>query len=448
MIDDHAGGGQSLGRVDLLLRDATVVDPDGLRTGVDIAIGDGRIEHVTATGTNLDRAVETVDCRSALVIPAYANIHHHFATGLLRGSPAPSVPTRTQKERLERVIWPFAQRLTQDDVRIAVRASLLEATAAGTGTIIDHHVSGSCIPGVLDVIAEEVVASGLRGILCYEVTDRDGPAIAAAGLAETKRFLRALPSADQQLAGMVGLHAMSTVGPETLDRAVTLAGECAAGLHLHVGEAAHDNDDSVVRFGARPVARLAAAGALTSRTLAAHAIHVTEEEARILGERQVLIAHNPRSNASNGVGLTDLSRLAAAGCTIGVGGDGFTQDIRGDVALIAPLQRLERRDPTVFSPREVVAVGVEGNAEMVQRLSGWRIGRIAAGFLADLLILEYEPVVPLMPQNALWHIAAGFPGATVRTMWVGGVPVLRDGCFVRLDAERIRAETARWYRRN
>jgi cytosine/adenosine deaminase-related metal-dependent hydrolase len=448
MIDDHAGGGQSLRRVDLLLRNATVVDPEGLRTGVDIAIGDGRIERVTATGASLDRPVETFDCRGAVVIPAYANIHHHFATGLLRGAPAPSVPIRNQRERLERVIWPFAQRLTHADVRMAVRASLLEATMAGTATIIDHHVSGSCIAGVLDVIAEDVVASGLRGILCYEVTDRDGPAIAEAGLVETKRFLLALTSADRQLAGMVGLHAMSTVGPETLDRAVALAAEGATGLHLHVGEAPHDNDDSMARFGGRPVARLEAAGALTSRTLVAHAIHLTEDEARVLGERQVLIAHNPRSNASNGVGLTDLPRLAAAGCTIGVGGDGFTQDIRGDLALVAPLQRLERRDPAVLPPKDVVAIGSEGNAEFLHRLAGWRIGRIAAGFLADLMVLNYEPVVPLMAQNALWHVAAGFPGATVRTMWVGGVPVLRDGCFVRLDAERIRAETERWYRRN
>ena len=431
---------------DLVLRNATVVDMDGLRPGLDIEVRGSEIARVGTTQQTGEGTATVVNCRGVLIVPAYANVHHHFATGLLRGAPAPPVPTRNQKERLERVVWPFERRLMQRDVRIAVRSGLLEAATAGTAAVIDHHVSSGCIAGVLDVIAEEVEASGLRAILCYEVTDRDGPAVAHAGLAETKRFLLGIESGGGRLAGMVGLHAMATVGPDTLARAVDLAEQFETGLHLHLAESVHDNADSVAQYAARPVTRLATGGGLTPRTLAAHAVHITGDEAALLGENDVLIAHNPRSNAANGVGTTDLPRLAGVGCTLGLGGDGFTQDIRGDFGLIALLQRHERRDPTALPPRSVVDIGVDGNAAILRRLAGWQTGRIAPGYLADVVMLNYQPTVPLLPDNALWHQAAGFPGATVEGMWVGGSPILRDGSVVRLDAERIRHETSQCFR--
>lgn len=440
MVDDKESE-RALPRVDLLLRNATVVDPAGLQEGVDIAVRNGHVHSVSPTGPVVVEPDETIDCHGAVVIPAFANIHHHFATGLLRGAPAPQNPARNQKERLERVIWPFERGLTHADVRTAVRAGLLEATLVGTSTIVDHHVSSNCIPGVLDVIAEEVEASGLRAILCYEVTDRDGSAVATAGLAESERFLASPRPVHARIAGMVGLHAMSTVGPETLKRAVALAERFGAGLHLHLAESPHDNKESVARYGGRAVGRLEAVGALISRTLAAHAIHLEEDEKRLLGERDVMVAHNPRSNASNGVGVTDLPMLATSGCTIGLGGDGFTQDMRADFSLVPLLQRLERRDPTAIPPRSVVDIGIQGSAEVLRRQAGWRVGFIAPGYLADVVMLQYTPAVPLEPHTVMWHLATGFPGAVTRGMWINGTPVLRDGALVRLDAEKIRYET-------
>jgi cytosine/adenosine deaminase-related metal-dependent hydrolase len=425
-------------RADLVLTNAAILDGDGLRAGQHIATANGEIVAVGDLATI--EAAETVDCSGLLIAPGFVNAHHHFATGFLRGAPALARPPRNQRERLEQVIWPFERRLTHADVRAAVGAGLLEAIAAGTTTVIDHHVSAGCIPGVLDVIAEAVQASGVRGIVCYEITDRDGKAVAAPGVAENERFLAG--SLPERVAGMVGLHAMSTVGPESLTRAVALAERYGTGLHLHLGEAVHDNEDSVSRFGARPVARLDAAGGLTPRTLAAHAIHVTEEEALLLGERGVMVAHLPRSNAANGVGVADLPRLQAAGCLIGLGGDGFTQDIRAELPLAPLLQRQERRDPTVFPPRTIVGIGVKGSARIVERIAGWRVGRVAPGRAADLVALRYEPIAPLLAENALWHLAAGLPGAAVRDVWIDGQAVMRNGAFLTLDAERIRSEAA------
>ena len=428
---------------DLVLAGTTVLDLFGLRRHVDVQIRNGVIECVgPANKTGHRRAGETIDYRDGLILPAYTNAHHHFATGLLRLEP-PGPSTASQRERLERFIWPFERRLSREDVRLAVQAGLAEAIRAGTTTIIDHHVSGGCTPGILDVIAEEVIASGARAILCYEVSDRDGPAIAAAALAENERFLRSLDSTDGLL-DMVGLHAMSTVGPESLARAIELAQRFSVGLHLHLAESDHDNADSVSRYGKRPVARLAAVRALDAPTLAAHAIHVTPDEVGTLAEHGVVVAHCPRSNDANGVGLINLEGFHAAGILTGLGGDGFTPDMRAEVDLLPLLQRQEQRRSTALPIPRQLEIAIDGSAAIVKQLTGWRTGRVEPGYQADLLGLRYDPVIPLVEQTAMWHYSRGFPGGTLRDVWSRGRRLLQAGQLQTLDEERIGDDLRRY----
>lgn len=438
-----SAAGESDEPADLVLAGATVLDLSGLRRDVDVQIRNGVIDRVGPANENRRRAGAVIDYRDGLIVPAYTNAHHHFATGLLRLEP-PGPVTGNQRERLERVIWPFERRLSREDVRLAVQAGLAEAIRAGTTTIIDHHVSGGCIPGILDVIAEEVVASGAQAILCYEVSDRDGPTTAAAALAENERFLQSLGGTHGGLRGLVGLHAMSTVGPESLARAVELANRHGVGLHLHLAESDHDNGDSLARYGQRPVARLAAAGALVARTLAAHAIHLTPDEVATLAEHEAMVAHCPRSNASNGVGLINLDAYQAAGILTGLGGDGFTQDMRAEVDLLPLLQRQDQRRSAALPMPAQLGTAIDGSAAIVNRIAGWRTGRVEPGFQADLLGLWYDPLIPLVEETALWHYSRGFPGGVVRDVWSRGRRLLHAGQLQTLDEARIRDHLRRY----
>ena len=68
-----------------------------------------------------------------------------------------------------------------------------------------------------DLIADAVDKSGLRGVLCYEVTDRDGVDKANAGINENVRFLKRLASnPNPRLAATFGLHASLTLSGATL----------------------------------------------------------------------------------------------------------------------------------------------------------------------------------------------------------------------------------------
>ncbi len=428
---------------DLVWRNATILDPRGVRPAVDIIVRGGIIDRIVPTGADHHASVRIVECHGRIIIPAFANIHHHFYSAFLRGAPALSTPPRDQRERLERLVWPYERTLGRDDVRLAVRFGVYEAVIAGTTMIVDHHVSAGCVDGILDVIAEEVSTAGLRAVLCYEITDRDGEQTARAGLRETERFLSAPGGRRGQITAMVGLHAMSTIGRETLAEAVAIAQRYAVGIHLHVGESAHDNDLSIARYGGRPLARLDQSRALNSQSLIAHAIHVTDEEVALLARNDVMVAHNPRSNASNGVGPTDLAALEHAGITVGIGGDGLTQDIRAELPLTTLLQRQGFRNPRALPPKSTLDLGITGNSAIVERLCGWKMGLIHPGYCADVIVLDGEPIIPMTTHNALWSLASGLPELRVRDVYVGAQPVLDAGLPATLDAERLRYDMRR-----
>ena len=165
--------------------------------------------------------------------------------------------------------------LDDDGVLSSALVCLVDAIRNGTTTLFDHHASPVHIDGSLDIIAGAVEAAGLRAVLCYEVTDRNGPEGAAAGIAENVRFIKAQrarrarsgdrpeQSGDRpeqvMLSGLFGLHASLSLSDETLAQCVAEAEALGdVGFHVHAAEGPADQEDSLAKYGLRTVDRLRA----------------------------------------------------------------------------------------------------------------------------------------------------------------------------------------------
>ena len=133
----------------------------------------------------------------------------------------------------------------------------LDALLAGTTTVIDHHASPNFIDGSLDVIADALAELGLRSVLCYEVTDRDGAERAAAGL---KRTSGSQPHRRPLARGMIGAHASFTLSDPTLEACAARPPTPAYGVHIHVAEDAADQADAAALHRCRVVQRLSRGG--------------------------------------------------------------------------------------------------------------------------------------------------------------------------------------------
>jgi putative selenium metabolism protein SsnA len=318
----------------------------------------------------------------------------------------------------------------------------VDAIRHGTTTLFDHHASPNAIDGSLDVIADAVQKSGLRAVLCYEVTDRDGPVKARAGITENVRFLdrtRGGKEADGRITGTFGLHASLTLSDATLE-SCREAVPPDVGFHIHVAEHEADEDDSLAKSGKRAVDRLAQFGILGPRTIVAHAVHIDAAETALLASSNTWVSHQPRSNMNNGVGAADVESLLRAGVQVCVGTDGFQHAMWDEWKAAYLLQKVWHRDPRRLDGFDVIRVGVDNNARLASLFfPETPMGRLEPGYAADLIFVDYHPFTPLNDGNLPWHILFGFHESMVTTTIVAGKVLMKDRKLLTLDEESITA---------
>jgi putative selenium metabolism protein SsnA len=387
---------------------------------------------------------EKIDAGGQYVMPGNICAHTHFYGAYARGMAIPGNPPKDFPEILEKLWWPLDKALDEDSVRLSALVHLVDAIKHGTTTLIDHHASPNFIHGSLDVIAEAVDQSGLRGVLCYEVTDRDGMDKAEAGIAENTRFMQRLREekvADGRLAATFGLHASLTLSDETLDACVAAAEE-ESGFHLHVAEHEVDEYDSLYKSGLRVVDRLHKHGLLGPRSILVHGVHIDAAEMALLAETDTWLTHQPRSNMNNGVGLPQVEAIMRMGVKVCLGNDGFPQDMWTEWKTAYLAHKLWHRDPRRMDGMDVVQMAIYNNADLARVFfPDAPLGIISPGAYADLIFVDYHPNTPLTAGNLPWHILFGFQESMVTSTMVAGEFLMRDRKLLTLDETQIGKES-------
>ena len=401
-------------------------------------------ERIAAIGARADLEAqnpraEIVDARGQYVMPGGICAHTHFYGAYARGMAIPGAPPRDFPEILRRLWWPLDKALDRESVRASALVCLVDAIKHGTTSLVDHHASPNFIAGSLDVIGAAVDAAGLRAVLAYEVTDRDGMEKMRAAIAENTRFLRAA-SDHPRLRGSFGLHASLTLNDESL-RACADAVPDDGGFHIHVAEHEADEEDSLRRSGLRVVERLEHFGIWRDSTIAAHCVHIDEAERDILLDRGVWVSHQPRSNMNNGVGAADIDSLLAAGVKLCLGNDGFSNNMWAEWKAAYLLHKVANRDPRRADGMSIAQMAWHNNARLMQRyFPGETIGELSPGAVADLIFVDYQPYTPLNAGNLPWHLLFGFEASMVTTTICAGRILMRDRQLLTLDEAEIAAE--------
>ncbi len=418
--------------------------PNQVLEGQALWISEGLIAEVGPQADLIARHpdAERLDARGQYIMPGNICAHTHFYGAYARGMAIPGPAPKDFPEILEKLWWPLDRALRMDDVRASAEVMLVDAIKHGTTTLIDHHASPNAIEGSLDTIAEAVDRSGLRAVLCYEVTDRNGLDGARRGIDENMRFIKEHSSGgsgSSKMAALFGLHASLTLSDETLD-ACRAAAPKGTGFHIHVAEHEADEYDSLAKSGLRVVDRLHRRGILGPRTIVAHAVHVDAREAGLLADSGTWVTHQPRSNMNNGVGVAEVESLMRLGVPVCMGTDGFSHTMWVEWKTTYLLHKVWHRDPRRMNGMDVVAMGVYNNAALAGGFFPQAaLGVIKPGAHADLIFVDYQPHTPLTSDNVPWHIIFGFHESMVTTTIVAGQVLMRDRQLLTLDEEAIAA---------
>ncbi len=389
---------------------------------------------------------ERLDAHGQYVMPGNICAHTHFYGAFARGMPIPGSPAKDFPEILGKLWWPLDKALTPPDVRASALVMLIDAIQHGTTTLIDHHASPNAIAGSLDIIADAVDQSGLRAVLCYEVTDRDGEARSQGGIAENIRFLertRRETVAGGRVAATFGMHASLTLSDATLD-ACRQAVPAGVGFHLHVAEHDVDEYDSLAKSGMRVVDRLHKHDLLGPQSIIVHAVHVDAREIELLAETGSWVTHQPRSNMNNGVGVSQLESMLRAGVPVCLGTDGFSSTMWVEWKFTYLLQKVWNRDPRRMPGGEVARMAIYNNARLAGSFFPQSpLGVLSPGAYADIILVDYHPHTPLTAGNLPWQIIFGFHESMVTTTMVAGRVLMRDRQILTLDVDAITAEARR-----
>ncbi len=413
----------------MILTGATVVSSlDPVRiVQADLHVQDGRI----APSGGRERR----DCSGCLVVPGNVCAHTHLYSALARGMPYKLEPPSNFVQILQRVWWRLDRALDEDAVRASALVGGMEALLSGTTTLVDHHASPNAIDGSLDVIEESLRSLGVRSVLCYETSDRDGPERARAGVEENRRFLDRVRREQLPLArGLVGAHASFTLSDGTLAACAEAAHEFEVGVHVHAAEDDADERDAVERYGLRVADRLARAGALDERALLAHGVHLDNEEIRLVRAANASVAHNARSNMNNAIGR---GRLDALGQRVALGTDGIGSDMFEESRTA--YFRLREEDRGIGSDWPLRRLAESA------RLAGRAfdeplLGTLEPGAPADLVVLDYAAPAPVHEGTFPGHWVFGLSARTVRDVMVGGEWVVLDRRLTRVDQRELAAE--------
>lgn len=426
-------------------RIATLGDRGAVLEGHGILIEGGLVSKIAPVESFAQLEVPVLDARSKLVLPGLINAHMHFYSTFARGLYKVK-PSGNFNEILENLWWKLDKLLTLDGVYVSALIALLDGIRKGTTTFIDHHASPYALRGSLARISQAVTESGLRASLCYEVSDRDGPQIAEDGIAENTEFIRECKrraaAGDTSQRALFGLHASFTLSDKTLSKAAEKGAELGSGFHVHVAEAASDEEHCRKNHSVPIVERFKRAGILGPDSIFAHGVHLSESEIEQIAASGTNVVHNPQSNMNNGVGVADIINMTEKGVRVGLGTDAMTCNMFEEVRVATWLQKLNRRNPGVGFC-EALGTLFNNNAKIADRYwDGSKLGRIEEGAAADLILVDYDPATPFDSRSLMGHLCFGVAESAVDTTIVGGRILMRNKKLeLDIDEERLAARS-------
>jgi 5-methylthioadenosine/S-adenosylhomocysteine deaminase len=397
----------------------------GLIAGGDVLIVGDRI---AAVGQGLDGSgARIVDATGKIVLPGFVDVHNHLWQSLIRGCGT----SLAVGDWLQTCVFPVGRlNVTAQEAYAVVRLSTLDLLSAGVTTVVDwsHAFSPDFARGNLQALLD----SGLRFAFAY----RGRPEHAEDMWALKRDLIDPHSRASFQIAGVHPRMDAEVVN--TLRKMSDLADEMDVKLHVHLLESEHERPQD-------PIRALDLAGALGPRLIAAHAVHVSDEEIKLLASRGVHLAHCPLSNMRLASGIMRLGAIRAQGIRVGLGLDGGTNDtsdmfntMRAAVGLQRALTRNPAAYPTVAAALQLATIGAAEVLEMATH-----IGSLAPGKKADIIVLDPDTLNFAPRVDEVSQVVFNAQPSNVEWVFVGGRVLKERGNLVGVDAKAVMADANR-----
>lgn len=382
---------------------------------IDIAIDGGRI---VAIGHDIlpDHFREIVEGQGKLAMPGLINAHTHIAMSLFRNyaDDLPFWPWLTEK------IWPIEEKLTAQDVYDGSVLSIAEMIRSGITTFSDMYF-------FMDEVAKAVDSIGIRANLSRGLTGNleNGKLKLEDGLK-----LATMHHGGSRGRIMVDLapHAPYTCDPDFIKSIIEASKPMNLRLHVHLSESAQEVEESYQKFGKSPIKHVADLGLFSRPTMAAHCVHLSEEDLDILASNNVSVLYNPGSNLKLANGFAPVHKMLERGINVALGTDGASSNnnlnLFEEIHLAALLTKGVTGDSTAVSAYQALEMATVGGARALGLEDS--IGTLELGKKADLILIDLSKPHFYPRFNLVSSLVYSANAADVASVMVDGRWLMQD----------------------
>ena len=378
-----------------------------------------------------------IDGKGQLLLPNFVCAHSHIYSIFARGLALPFNPKNFQ-EILDQMWWKLDSQIDNDITYYSGIAAGSEFLLNGVSTVIDHHASGTEIIGSLNSLKKALVNTlHMRSILCFESSDRY-PINDC--VKENVSF--ATKNHNEHVSGLFGMHASMSLSSESYKLISKKKKEIP--IHIHVAESEMDEEDSYAKYNMNIISRLDKYNLINKDSLIVHGVCITDDELKIIKDKEAYMVVNTTSNLNNAVGIPDINKYLEYKIPVMIGNDGLSSSMATEYLNAYYLTHLKNNSPTSMNLGHILDI-INNAYQYVGRRLGIKIGKIQESFVSDFLLVPYTPFTEMNSSNAFGHVFFGlYPNFRPNDVYVDGVRLVRNG---ELTSKKAKEEllTARKY---
>jgi 5-methylthioadenosine/S-adenosylhomocysteine deaminase len=411
----------------LLIKNTTILSDEIIKGS--ILIVDDKIQEVSDK-LSVNDADKIIDGTNKITMPGLINTHSHVAMTLLRGVG----DDQDLQTWLNEYIWPREANLNDDLVYAGSKLAMAEMIKTGTTTFNDMYF-------YMEQTAKAVKESGMRSVLGYGMIDLFDEEKRKTEIQETKKLIKNCHNtADGKITVAVSPHAPYTCSEDILREAKEIANKNNLKLHIHVSETKQEVEDLKKEKNQTPFEYLDNIGLLDENTIAAHGVWTTDDEMKILKEKQVSIAHNPSSNMKLASGIAPITKYMDNNINVSLGTDGVSSnnnlDMFSEVKLAALLQKVDTLNPKVVPAQTALDIATKNGAKAL----GINTGEIKEQKLADIILVDKQVPHMTPTNNPLSNVIYSALGTDTDTVICNGNILLENKKLTTINEEEAIAD--------
>ena len=410
----------------------SMAEGEGLLNNVSVHIRKDRIIDIqSGIRRPYPDGADMIDASNCIIMPGLINAHTHCAMTLFRGY-ADDLPL--DKWLYEKIFPAEAAHLNPENVYWGALLGCLEMIASGTTSHIDGYF-------FQDNTVKAVNRSGLRAIIAQGVIDYPAPGVddPERNLLTGREFIEKWLNYSGLITPGLFCHSPVTCSPKTLKEAMEISREYSLPMQIHLSETSGEVEEVIKRTGRRPVLFLNDLGLLGDDLIAAHSIHLDNEEIELLSRNGTLVVHVPESNMKLASGVARVTDMLRAGLTVGIGTDGCASnnnlDLFKEMDSAAKMGKVFTKNPVNMGAVTLLKMATSWGAKIMGMEN--ELGIIQKGKKADIIVVDMNSphLVPL--YNPISTMVYSARGSDVKDVIVDGKILMKDRRFQTLDPEEV-----------